>query len=41
MEVGGELLLMELELIEPMLFLAYDAAAAGRYEAALRRLGEC
>ena len=40
-EVGGELLLMELELIEPMLFLAYDAAAAGRYEAALRRVVGC
>ncbi len=37
-EVGGEFLLMELELIEPMLFLAYDEGAAGRYEAALRRL---
>ena len=38
-EIGGELLLlMELELIEPLLFLAYDAAAADRYEAALRRL---
>ena len=36
--VGGELLLMELELIEPLLFLAYDASAAARYEAALRRL---
>ncbi|WP_375418410.1 RimK family alpha-L-glutamate ligase [uncultured Hymenobacter sp.] len=37
-EVEGELLLMELELIEPTLFLAYDEGAAGRYEAALRRL---
>jgi glutathione synthase/RimK-type ligase-like ATP-grasp enzyme len=34
-EVNGELLLMELELIEPLLFLPYDEAAASRYEAAL------
>ena len=37
-EVNGELLLMELELIEPLLFLPYEKAAAARYEATLVRL---
>ncbi|HEX8348719.1 MAG TPA: hypothetical protein VF598_02040 [Hymenobacter sp.] len=34
-EVNGELLLMELELIEPFLYLASDAGALARYEAGL------
>jgi glutathione synthase/RimK-type ligase-like ATP-grasp enzyme len=35
-EVNGELLLMELELIEPFLYLASDPGALARYEAGLR-----
>ena len=38
--VNGEFLLMELELIEPMLFLAYEKAAAARYEAVLWQLAQ-
>ncbi|RYU77983.1 ATP-grasp domain-containing protein [Hymenobacter persicinus] len=37
-EVNGELLLMELELIEPFLYLASDEHAFARYEAALSRV---
>jgi hypothetical protein len=36
-EKGGTLVLMELELIEPTLFLALEAAAPGRFAEAIRR----
>lgn len=39
LDQNGEFLLMELELIEPFLYLASDEGALARYEAALRRLG--
>ncbi|WP_019946855.1 ATP-grasp domain-containing protein [Hymenobacter aerophilus] len=38
LDQDGELLLMELELIEPFLYLASDPQALPRYEQALRRL---
>jgi len=37
-EVNGELLLMELELIEPFLYLTSATGTLARYEAALRRI---
>ncbi|MCC2548878.1 hypothetical protein LJY25_20685 [Hymenobacter sp. BT175] len=37
-EAGSEFLLMELELIEPFLYLASDPGALDRYEAGLRRM---
>ncbi|SET90878.1 ATP-grasp domain-containing protein [Hymenobacter actinosclerus] len=40
LDQDGELLLMELELIEPFLYLASDAQALPRYEQALRQLSE-
>ncbi len=40
LDQDGELLLMELELIEPFLYLASDPQALPRYEQALRRMSE-
>jgi glutathione synthase/RimK-type ligase-like ATP-grasp enzyme len=39
-ETRGALVLMELELIEPALFLAQDPAAPGRFAEAIRRAGD-
>ncbi|MEO6445449.1 MAG: hypothetical protein ABIP66_09855, partial [Gemmatimonadaceae bacterium] len=37
-EVAGRLVLMEVELVEPSLFLAHDPSAPRRFAAAIRQL---
>ena len=39
-DADGELMIMELELLEPHLFFAEDARAAGRFADALERLAK-